>query len=172
MQQCKQALQNESVLRLPSSVTLGAAGILYLEVHRHMPTPVKAGVGFGTPVPCHLRRQCGLTPCAVDAAQEMFLGRLTIEESHAALERLVRHVMIKAVFMSAVVDAPDPAELAMWLAWFAPLPSVCCREQSCRLWGVGTDHTPLVQACWTANPAGCLMRSMSFSAPCLIEDNT
>jgi hypothetical protein len=55
------------------------------------------------------------------ATQEMFLGRLTIEESHAALERLVRHVMIKAVFMSAVVDAPDPAELAMWLAWSAPL---------------------------------------------------
>lgn len=68
-------------------------------------------------------------PCAVDAAQEMFLGRLTIEESHAALERLVRHVMIKAVFMSAVVDAPDPAELAMWLAWSGPLPSVCCRNK-------------------------------------------
>ena len=59
-------------------------------------------------------------------AQEMFLGRLTIEESHAALERLVRHVMIKAVFMSAVVDTPDPAELAMWLAWLAHLPFLYC----------------------------------------------
>ncbi len=50
----------------------------------------------------------------------MFLGRLSIEESAHLMERLVRYVMIKAVFLSAVVDTPDPAELAMWLAWCVP----------------------------------------------------
>lgn len=58
--------------------------------------------------------------------KEMFLGRLSIEESHAAMERLVRHVMIKAVFMSAVVETPDPAELAMWLAWFSIIAYMKC----------------------------------------------
>ena len=84
--------------------------------------------------------------------QEMFLGRLTIEESHAALERLVRHVMIKAVFMSAVVDAPDPAELAMWLAWSAPPPCVCCRNNPAAfgMWGTITCHV--------CKPGGFLMR--------------
>ncbi len=50
----------------------------------------------------------------------MFLGRLSVAESAHLTERLVRFVMIKAVFVSAVVGSPEPAELAMWLAWCAP----------------------------------------------------
>ena len=93
----------------------------------------------------------------------MFLGRLTIEESHAALERLVRHVMIKAVFMSAVVDAPDPAELAMWLAWFR-LPALChaaednchavntCRNESIRQASTGCASLLHSSFCQTRKP--------------------
>lgn len=58
----------------------------------------------------------------------MFLGRLSIDESAHLMERLVRYIMIKAVFLSAVVATPDPAELAMWLAWCA---QICSTTSSC-----------------------------------------
>lgn len=81
--------------------------------------------------------------------QEMFLGRLTIEESHAAMERLVRYVMIKAVFLSAVVDTPDPAELAMWLAWWAAVKRhpYMLSDISCTMLGQGQPSCVLTCAC-------------------------
>jgi hypothetical protein len=49
--------------------------------------------------------------------QELFLGQLSIGETANVTERLLRWLMIKAVFVSAVVGSPEPADLAIWLAW-------------------------------------------------------
>lgn len=60
---------------------------------------------------------CSVVALWAMVTKEMFLGQLTMGETANLTERLVRFVMIKAVFVSAVVGTPEPADLAMWLAW-------------------------------------------------------
>ncbi|KAK2078020.1 hypothetical protein QBZ16_003888 [Prototheca wickerhamii] len=50
----------------------------------------------------------------------LFLGRLTIIESTKLAERMLKFVMLKVVFLGAVVN-PEPHELGTWLLWFAVL---------------------------------------------------
>uniref|UniRef100_A0A1D1ZX75 RING-type domain-containing protein n=1 Tax=Auxenochlorella protothecoides TaxID=3075 RepID=A0A1D1ZX75_AUXPR len=48
----------------------------------------------------------------------LFLGQLTILETTKLAERMLKFVMLKVVFLGAVVD-PEPHELGTWLLWFS-----------------------------------------------------
>eukprot|EP00898_Chlorokybus_atmophyticus_P006019 jgi/Chlat1/6418/Chrsp45S06027 len=51
----------------------------------------------------------------------VFLGKLTIEESHKLAERLINYVLFKMVFMSAVVENFELLEVMLWTSWFSVL---------------------------------------------------
>uniref|UniRef100_A0A7R9W0Y7 RING-type domain-containing protein n=1 Tax=Chlamydomonas euryale TaxID=1486919 RepID=A0A7R9W0Y7_9CHLO len=48
----------------------------------------------------------------------LFLGQLTPRESSRLTERLVKFIIFKVIFCSALI-VPDIYEIALWLAWFA-----------------------------------------------------
>lgn len=60
---------------------------------------------------------CSVVALWAIVTKELFLGQLSIGETANVTERLLRWLMIKAVFVSAVVGSPEPADLAIWLAW-------------------------------------------------------
>ncbi len=62
--------------------------------------------------------------------QMVFLDRLSARETTRLTERIIKYIVFKLIFVSAVVT-PDLTEVTLWLAWWVTGTNRMCSAADC-----------------------------------------